>query len=146
MQMVSPEGPVYQAGTLSGNPLAMAAGLETLTMLRSDPGFYDRLERKANRLAGGIVEAIRSTGIAAVYQHVGSMGTLFFTRELVSDYATALKSDKAAFGRYFTGMLNEGIYLPPSQFEAAFLSDAHSDEDIEKTIRVHRKVLETMSS
>jgi glutamate-1-semialdehyde 2,1-aminomutase len=142
MRMISPEGPVYQAGTLSGNPLAMAAGLEALSILRDEPEFYKRLEQKATLLADGLHDAIKAASVAAVYQHVGSMGTLFFTGDPVTDYASALKSDKAMFGRYFLEMLNQGVYLPPSQFEAAFLSAAHSEDDIAKTVSAHRKALE----
>ena len=133
MEHVSPAGRVYQAGTLSGNPLAMAAGLATLKKLRRK-SFYAKLEKKSARLAAGLDSAIRSAGAAAQVSRVGSMLTIFFTDEPVTDSATASRSDVAAFGRFFREMLARGIYLPPSQFEAWFVSAAHSEEDIEETI------------
>ena len=133
MEHVSPAGRVYQAGTLSGNPLAMAAGLATLKKLRSK-SFCKKLEKKSARLAAGLDSAIRSAGAAAQVSRVGSMLTIFFTDEPVTDSATASRSDVAAFGRFFREMLARGIYLPPSQFEAWFVSAAHSEEDIEETI------------
>lgn len=141
MAMVAPSGPVYQAGTLSGNPLAMSAGLETLTILAEDPGLYGALERKAGRLAGGMADAVRSLGLPVTLNRVGSMSTLFFAPEKVTDYAGALAADTKKFGVWFREMLRRGIYLAPSQFEAGFVSAAHSDEDIERTIDACRESL-----
>jgi glutamate-1-semialdehyde 2,1-aminomutase len=124
MQMVAPSGPMYQAGTLSGNPLAMAAGLETLTIIREDPKFYARLEEKAARLSAGIQRVIDGLWLPLRQNRVGSMFTLFFTRHAVRDYKTALVADREKFGAFFREMLARGIYLAPSQFEAAFISMA----------------------
>jgi glutamate-1-semialdehyde 2,1-aminomutase len=141
MTMIAPAGPVYQAGTLSGNPLAMTAGLETLTILAGDPGLYDQLERKSRRLAEGIARTIDSLGLPLTQNRVGSMSTLFFTPGGVSDYAGALKADTKRFGVYFREMLRRGIYLAPSQYEAGFMSVAHTDEDIDRTIDANREAL-----
>jgi glutamate-1-semialdehyde 2,1-aminomutase len=141
MTMIAPAGPVYQAGTLSGNPLAMTAGLETLTILAGDPGLYDQLERKSRRLAAGIAGTIDSLGLPLTQNRVGSMSTLFFTPGGVSDYAGALKADTKRFGVYFREMLRRGIYLAPSQYEAGFMSVAHTDEDIDRTIDANREAL-----
>ena len=132
MSMVAPSGPVYQAGTLSGNPLAMAAGLATLGAL--DAALYDGLERRSRRLEEGIRDSIRALGVPCCVNRVGSMMTLFFTPGPVGDYAGALRADTGRFAAFFRAMLARGIYLPPSQFEAAFVSAAHTDEDIEHTI------------
>jgi glutamate-1-semialdehyde 2,1-aminomutase len=140
MQQVSPVGPVYQAGTLSGNPLAMAAGIATLDAL-AGRGVYDKLEKKSRRLEEGLAAAAAETGARARVQRVGSMLTLFFTDAPVTDYASAVRCDTAAFGRFFQGMLARGIYLPPSQFEAMFVSLAHSDADIDRTIDAARETL-----
>jgi glutamate-1-semialdehyde 2,1-aminomutase len=133
MQMIAPLGPVYQAGTLSGNPLAMRAGIETLKQLDA-PGFYEQLNRRAENLALGICRAIEETGVAARVNAVGSLLTLFFTGETVQDYDGAKKSDTFRFGEFFLRMLERGIVLPPSQYEAWFVSAAHSDADIEQTV------------
>jgi glutamate-1-semialdehyde 2,1-aminomutase len=133
MQMIAPLGPVYQAGTLSGNPLAMRAGIETLKQLDA-PGFYEQLNRRAENLALGICRAIEETGVAARVNAVGSLLTLFFTGETVQDYDGAKKSDTFRFGEFFLRMLERGILLPPSQYEAWFVSAAHSDADIEQTV------------
>lgn len=138
MEVVAPVGPVYQAGTLSGNPLAVTAGLTTLRMLK-DPSIYEQLESAAARLVAGMTEAAREAGVATVSNRVGSMFTTFFTSEPVSDWATASRSDREAFARFFHAMLDEGVYLAPSQFEAAFISTTHSDEIIERTIDAARK-------
>ena len=138
MDVVAPVGPVYQAGTLSGNPLAVTAGLTTLRLLKSlNP--YSQLERAANRLVEGMTDAAREAGITTLSNRVGSMFTTFFTAEPVSDWTTASRSDRAAFARFFHAMLGEGIYLAPSQFEAAFISIAHDDEKIDRTIAAARK-------
>ncbi len=134
MDQVAPAGPVYQAGTLSGNPLAVAAGLKTLELLRR-PGAYERLETLAANLAAGLAEGARRAGVPLTINRVGSMLTPFFTPEPVTDYSSAQKCNKARFGRFFRAMLERGVYFPPSQFETAFLSLAHSDEDIEKATR-----------
>ena len=133
MDLVAPAGPVYQAGTLSGNPLAVAAGLKTLELLRR-PGLYERLEALAARLAAGLQAEAARAGVTLTVNRVGSMFTPFFTPDLVTDYASAKKADTAAFGRFFRTVLERGVYLPPSQFEAAFVSSAHSEEDINATV------------
>jgi glutamate-1-semialdehyde 2,1-aminomutase len=140
MGRVSPSGPIYQAGTLSGNPLAMAAGLATLRLLR-EPGAYDRLEALSARLADGLGSAAREAGVAHVVQRVGSMITLFFHDGPVKNYDDAKGSDTALFARFFWEMLARGVYLPCSQFEAAFVSLAHAEEDIDRTIAAAREAL-----
>jgi glutamate-1-semialdehyde 2,1-aminomutase len=137
MARVSPVGPVYQAGTLSGNPLAMAAGIATLDLL-AEPRAYETLEARSARLEKGLAEAVREARIPARVQRVGSMLTLFFTAGAVADYAGARACDTEAFGRFFQGMLDRGVYLPPSQFEAWFVSLAHTDEDIRRTVEAAR--------
>jgi glutamate-1-semialdehyde 2,1-aminomutase len=141
MTMVAPGGPVYQAGTLSGNPLAMAAGLETLNILSGDLGLYLSLERKSLRLAEGIARTIDALGLPLTQNRVGSMSTLFFTPDRVVDYDGALRADTQRFGVYFREMLRRGIYLAPSQFEAGFVSLAHTDDDIDRTIEANRQAL-----
>jgi glutamate-1-semialdehyde 2,1-aminomutase len=138
MEMLSPAGGVYQAGTLSGNPLAMSAGIATLSILKQ-PGFYESLEEKSRELAEGIADAARLAGYPIQATRVGSMFCAFFSDQEVHDWPTAARCDTAAFSRYFTAMLNEGIYLAPSQFETAFVSAAHSAEEIEATIRAAAK-------
>jgi glutamate-1-semialdehyde 2,1-aminomutase len=133
MHQVAPLGPVYQAGTLSGNPLAMAAGVTTLTQL-AQPGFYESLEAKAERLAHGINAAIARHEVPARLSRVGSMMTLFFVDAPVTDYACARQADTERYARFFHALLDEGVYFPPSQFEALFVSAAHSDADINATI------------
>jgi glutamate-1-semialdehyde 2,1-aminomutase len=133
MSLIAPAGPVYQAGTLSGNPLAMAAGLATLARLRQ-PGFYDRLDALAERLATGLGEAARRAEVDLVVNRVGSMLTPFFTDAPVTDYASARRADTARFGRFFHALLDRGIYLPPSQFEATFVSAAHTEAEIDETL------------
>jgi len=133
MDLVAPAGPVYQAGTLSGNPLAMAAGAKTLEIL-SRPGFYERLEALSAKLKAGLKVVATKAGIDLTVNRAGSMFTPFFTSVPVVDYASAKKSDTAAFGRFFHSMLDNGVYLPPSQFEAAFISAAHSEADVQQTI------------
>lgn len=138
MRHVAPAGSVYQAGTLSGNPLAMTAGLVTLRRLR-DKSVYEELERTSARLANGMSEAARAAGLETVTNRVGSMLTTFFTGEPVTDWDSASASDRAAYGRFFHVMLDEGIYLAPSQFEAGFVSLAHTDELIDRTIEAAHK-------
>ena len=137
MQYVAPAGPVYQAGTLAGNPIAMTAGLATLRRLR-DPHVYRRLEEAGARLCAGLVEAARAADVPMTINRVGSMWTIFFTDGPVWDWTTAARSDRARFARFFHAMLDEGIYLPPSQFEAAFISLAHTDETLERTVTAAR--------
>jgi glutamate-1-semialdehyde 2,1-aminomutase len=141
MSMIAPSGPVYQAGTLSGNPLAMTAGFETLSILREDTTFFTRLEEKSVRLAMGIQKNIDELGLPPVQNRVGSMSTLFFTQNRVTDYASARTSDTRRFAIYFREMLNQGIYLAPSQFEAGFISIAHSNQDIDRTVEANKIAL-----
>ncbi len=140
MEMMAPVGPVYQAGTLSGNPIAMTAGIETLKLL-SQSGVYDNLENKAAHLQRGIAAAAADTGIKTHIQRISSLLTVFFSNDPVVDYETAKKADTALFSKFFHDLLAEGIYWPPSQFEAAFISLAHSDEDIKLTIRAAGRAL-----
>lgn len=139
MEFVAPSGPVYQAGTLSGNPLAVAAGIEMLKMLQ-DPGIYDRLDENGSMLAKGLANAAASAGVDVRINAVGSMSTLFFTDKEVTDYESAKTSDTARYARFFRGMLERGFYFAPSQFEAAFVSLAHSEEDINATIDAAKEV------
>lgn len=133
MDQLAPLGPVYQAGTLSGNPLAMAAGLATMEILRR-PGTYERLEALSARLADGLAAAAAAKGRPAFLGRVGSMLTLFFTAGPVTDYASAKTSDTAAFAQFYRGMRERGVFLPPSQFEAMFVSLAHSEADLDRVI------------
>lgn len=140
MSMIAPSGPVYQAGTLSGNPLAMAAGIATLNILQNENP-YPKLEQRSLMLSNAFQENINSAGIKATLQRVGSMMCMFFTDREVWSFDDAITSDTKAYGKYFHSMLDSGIYLAPSQYEALFLSAAHSDEDFEKTISSHKKAL-----
>jgi glutamate-1-semialdehyde 2,1-aminomutase len=134
MNMIAPLGPVYQAGTLSGNPLAMAAGYATLSYLRDHKDIYSKLEKLATEVVGGVASAAKDVGLTMCYNRVGSMFTWFFAECPVTDWTSAAKSDTQAFGRFFRAMLENGIYLPPSQFEAAFMSAAHTERDVQQTI------------
>lgn len=134
MKLVSPEGPVYQAGTLSGNPLAMSAGIATLKEL-SKKNVCHKIEKNSRQLQEGLVDAAKRAGVATRFYRAGSMFCTYFTGENVIDYATAKKSDTEKFSRFFSGMLQRGINLAPSQFEAGFMSSAHSSGDIQKTVR-----------
>jgi len=134
MDMIAPLGPVYQAGTLSGNPLAMAAGLAALHELKNHPEIYQQLERRSAKLVDGVLASAKKKGVPLFAHRVGSMFTWFFQPGPISDWDTAAKSDTQAFGRFHRAMLEQGIYLPPSQFEAMFLSAAHSEDDIQKTV------------
>ena len=145
MDHVSPVGPIYQAGTLSGNPLAMAAGLSTVQLLRDKPP-YDRLETLSARLAEGLQRAATDAKIPNVVQRVGSMLTLFFHDGPVRNYDDARRSDTRLFARFFWEMLARGIYLPCSQFEAAFVSAAHTDDDIDQTINAAQEALQACRS
>src|ERR1043165_9600217 len=140
MNNIAPAGNIYQAGTLSGNPLAMTAGLITLKRLR-DKSVYDRLERASSKLCEGLANAAREAGVATMTNRVGSMWTSFFTSEPVVDWNTANKCDRARYGKFFHAMLDEGVYLAPSQFESAFVSLAHDDEVIERTVKAAKKAL-----
>ncbi|MCP4667886.1 MAG: glutamate-1-semialdehyde 2,1-aminomutase [Deltaproteobacteria bacterium] len=133
MEMMAPEGDIYQAGTLSGNPLAMSAGLATLRLLRQE-GVYDALEQKGDMLFSGLEEAARAAGVEVVVNRIGSMGSFFFSAGPVTDFAAAKRGDHHLFPKYYNKMLEQGIYLAPSPFEAGFLSTAHSEETIQKTI------------
>ncbi len=138
MQWIAPEGPVYQAGTLSGNPLAVAAGIATLKELRR-AGAYSRLERMTQDLVRGLEEAAAEAGVPVGINAIGSMFTVFFTGSPVSDFASAKASDTARYSRFFHAMLREGVYFPPSQFETAFVSLAHTAGDIRATVRAARQ-------
>ena len=143
MELIAPAGPVYQAGTLSGNPLAVTAGLATLKQLRAK-NLYKQLEERSAALAQGVADEAKRAGIALTQTRVGSMLTSFFTQEPVVDWNSAKKSDTKRYGLFFHGMLEQGIYLAPSQFEAAFLSTAHTSTDIEKTIRAARVAFKSL--
>ncbi|MBT0664834.1 glutamate-1-semialdehyde 2,1-aminomutase [Geobacter pelophilus] len=138
MSLLSPSGGVYQAGTLSGNPLAMTAGIETLKLLQR-PGFYQELEEKSAYVAGGIAKAAKDAGFPIYSTRVGSMFCAFFTKGEVQDWDSAAQCDTTAFAKYFRLMLEEGVYLAPSQFETAFVSIAHSQDDLDRTIAAAAK-------
>ena len=142
MELVAPAGPVYQAGTLSGNPLAMTAGLWSLTEL--SPRLYRHMAKLGAQLAAGLADAARSAMIPMQVNAFGSLVTPFFTSEPVRDLSSALKADTVAYGKFFNGMLARGVYPPPSQFEAWFLSGAHSEKDVEKTVKAARAALTAM--
>ena len=144
MELVSPQGPVYQAGTLSGNPLAMAAGIATLDLLRK-PGTYEKLEELGARLASGFREAAEKAGVPVAVNRVGSTVTMFFTGAPVVDYHSATAADTAKFAAFFREMLEAGIYLPPSQFEALFISLAHSVADVDETIAAAGRCLHAIA-
>ncbi len=144
MEMVSPSGPVYQAGTLSGNPLAMNAGFAALSYIKENPDVYSLLEEKAAYLEKGIKAGLKLIGKNYQFNRVGSMMTLFFTEEPVTDFNSAVKSDTKLYAKYFTGMLERGIYLPPAQFEAMFVSVSHTKEDLDKTIENNSEVLRSL--
>ncbi|MEM4408459.1 MAG: glutamate-1-semialdehyde 2,1-aminomutase, partial [Candidatus Caldarchaeum sp.] len=141
MEMVAPSGPVYQAGTLSGNPLAMAAGIATLDKLVKEEN-YKRLEATSSELVGALEAVIKRTGARATINRVGSMFTVFFTEERVTDYRSALRADVKRYARFFKGLFDAGIMFPPSQFESVFVSLSHTEEDIEQVISAATKVLE----
>ncbi len=144
MKLVAPSGPMYQAGTLSGNPLAMAAGIAMLRMLKNDSTIYRSLDEKSAKLEKGIRSIIEKNNLPLTQNRVGSMFTLFFTKEQVIDYDSAKTSDTKKFASYFSSMLDQGIYLAPSQFESAFMSAAHSDKDIERTINASEIALRSV--
>jgi glutamate-1-semialdehyde 2,1-aminomutase len=140
MQKLAPVGPVYQAGTLSGNPVAMAAGVKAMEIL-ARPGTYERLEQLGKKLGDGLLAAAQAAGVPACVNRVGSMLTLFFCAGPVTDYATAKQADTARFGSFFRKLRDRGVFLPPSQFEAMFVSLAHTDEDIEQIVTAARAAL-----
>jgi glutamate-1-semialdehyde 2,1-aminomutase len=142
MEKIAPSGPVYQAGTLSGNPLAMAAGYAALKHIKDNPGIYKQLEEKSSYLENGFKENLESVGKNYAMNRVGSMMCMFFTEEVVDDFKSAVKSDTNLYGKYFHEMLKRGIYLAPAQFEALFVSTAHSKEDLDKTIAAQKQALE----
>jgi glutamate-1-semialdehyde 2,1-aminomutase len=144
MEHLAPAGPVYQAGTLSGNPVAMSAGLATLRILKNNLKGYDELEVKTAALCEEMKTCFDNRNIPVQINHIGSMFTAFFSAEEVTDFHTAARCDTNRFARYFNGMLQRGIYLAPSQFEAAFLSFAHSNEDLRKTIDACAETLKTL--
>jgi glutamate-1-semialdehyde 2,1-aminomutase len=141
MEQIAPLGPVYQAGTLSGNPLAVTAGIETLRLLR-EPGVYEHLETKARQLCAGVQDAAERAGVPVYATRTGSMFCTFFTDRPVTDYASASTSDTSRFRRYFHALLDAGVYVAPSQFEAGFVSTAHTDGDIERTIEASHRALQ----
>jgi glutamate-1-semialdehyde 2,1-aminomutase len=144
MEQIAPLGPVYQAGTLSGNPLAMRAGIETLRQLEV-PGFYEQLNQRAAWLVNEIRGVIKEAGVPAMVNAVGSLLTLFFTESEIVDYDTAKKSDAKRFAKFFTEMLNRGVFLPPSQYEAWFVSAQHSDTDLATTVEAVRASLQAIA-
>jgi glutamate-1-semialdehyde 2,1-aminomutase len=145
MDKMAPIGPVYQAGTLSGNPLAMSAGIAALEALQ-EKGVYETLEARSVRLAQGLAAAAASAGVPVHGTRVGSMMTCFFQPGPVADYTSASESDTGRYAAFFNAMLEQGIYLAPSQFECTFVSLAHSDDDIDKTITAAEKAFASLSA
>lgn len=145
MEQISPVGPVYQAGTLSGNPLAMSAGFAALNHIKEHPDVYDILEQKSAYLEKGMKDNLESLGLNYWMTRIGSMSCMFFTDVEVSDFKSAVTSDTKKYGQYFHEMLNQGIYLAPAQFEAMFVSTAHSKDDLDKTIAAHKIALGNIS-
>jgi len=143
MSMVSPEGPVYQAGTLSGNPLAMTAGITTIREL-SRPGVYKTIEDRCSMLEEGLRDAAKRAGIATRFYRAGSMFCTYFTGSEVHDYPSAMKADTTRFGRFFTALLDQGVNVAPSQFEAGFMSMAHSEKDIDNTVKAAFEALKKL--
>ncbi|OGX61589.1 MAG: glutamate-1-semialdehyde-2,1-aminomutase, partial [Paenibacillus sp. RIFOXYA1_FULL_44_5] len=143
MEHIAPMGPIYQAGTLSGNPLAMAAGLTTLQLI-GEPGVYEALEKKSARLEEGFTQNAKSIGIPVTINRIGSMMSAFFTDLPVINYETAKRSNLEMFSKYFSGLLNFGVSVAPSQFEGMFISTVHSDEDIEQTIEANYEALKRL--
>ena len=146
MDKIAPKGPIYQAGTLSGNPLAMTAGYAALNYINLNPNIYTDLEEKSAYLEEGFKKNLEGIGKNFSMNRVGSMMCMFFTEEPVTDFSTAVKSDTELYGKYFHKMLEKGIYLAPAQFEAMFISTAHSYEDLDYTISVHKTVMEQLFS
>ncbi|MCG6915803.1 glutamate-1-semialdehyde 2,1-aminomutase, partial [bacterium BMS3Abin03] len=144
METIAPSGPVYQAGTLSGNPLAMAAGFAALKHIKDNPGIYKELEERSSYLENGFKKNLEAVDRNYAMNRVGSMMCMFFTEETVVDFKSAVKSDTELYGKYFHEMLEQGIYLAPAQFEALFVSTAHSGNDLDKTILAHKKSLQML--
>jgi glutamate-1-semialdehyde 2,1-aminomutase len=144
MELVAPSGPVYQAGTLSGNPLAMTAGIETITILK-ERSAYQALEKKTSLLEKGITEAADKAGVSIHLPRIGSMFTIFFAKDLVTDYETAARADTKLYAKFFHQILSQGVYFPPSQFEAAFVSLAHTYRDIQSTVNAAEKAFKPIS-
>ena len=144
MSMIAPDGPVYQAGTLSGNPIAVAAGIATLKKLKSDHTFYLKLISSSEKLEKGLLDIAKEAGVKLQCNRYGAMMTIFFNDSPVTDYETAKKSNTDLFAKWFRGMLDRKIYLPPSQFEALFISGAHTDADIERTLYLAKEVLNSV--
>jgi Glutamate-1-semialdehyde aminotransferase len=140
MEQIAPAGPIYQAGTLSGNPVAMAAGLAMLELIQA-PGFHEKLAARTRLLTDGFQSVADGEGVAFSTNRVGAMFGLFFTAEKVATYVQATTADTALFNRFFHGMLKRGVYLAPSAFEAGFMSSAHSDQDIADTLEAARGAL-----
>ena len=145
METIAPSGPVYQAGTLSGNPLAMAAGFAALKHIKDNPGIYKELEERSSHLENGFKKNLEAVNRNYTMNRVGSMMCMFFTEEPVVDFKSAVKSDTKLYGKYFHEMLKQGIYLAPAQFEALFISTAHSGNDLDKTILAHKKSLQILT-
>ena len=145
LKRLAPEGPVYQAGTLSGNPLATAAGIATLRALER-PGVYEELERKASRLEAGVQKAIASSPLPLCFQRVGSMGTFFFARGPIESLDSLAEVGTDLYGKFFHGLLKRGVYFPPSQYEAFFISLAHSDDDVDRIVKAIEKSLAELGS
>jgi glutamate-1-semialdehyde 2,1-aminomutase len=146
MDLVAPLGPVYQAGTLSGNPLAMAAGYATISYLREHRDVYAKLDKLAGEVVAGVAAAAKDAGVTVCHNQVGSMFTWFFAPGPVTDWTSAAKSDTEAFGRFFRAMIENGIYLPPSQFEAAFIGAAHTERDVQQTIAAAKQAFATVAA
>ena len=146
MDLIAPLGPVYQAGTLSGNPLAMAAGYTTLRYLRDHKEIYTRLDKFAGEVVDGVAAAAKNSGVTLCHNRVGSMFTWFFTEGPVTDWDSAAKCDTEAFGRFFGAMLENGIYLPPSQFEAAFMGATHTEQDVQQTIAAAKQAFAVVAA
>ena len=144
MDTIAPDGPVYQAGTLAGNPLAMAAGLATVKTLK-DENPYPHFEKLAAQLADGVAQGAEKHGILMQQNRIGGMMCRFFTGTPVTDLDSAMNCDTERFTQYFKAMLEEGIYMAPSQFEAGFISSAHTEDDIDKTIEAHEKSLTSIT-
>ena len=142
MRMIAPSGKVYQAGTFSGNPISVAAGLAMLRTLRARRSFYSEMEKKCDRLVKGLKQVTDDLGLKVQFNHVGSMFQMFLSEEPVFDYASAKKSDSKRFMEFHRGLLEQGVFVPPSQFETCFISAAHSNGDLDKTVECYRKALQ----